>query len=52
MMKFVNIARSDGMLSGESEPSCSFTITVSTLMHHGQDDMGWVTDATIQTAQL
>ncbi|CAD6334151.1 unnamed protein product [Miscanthus lutarioriparius] len=52
MMKFINIARSDGMLSGESEHGCRFTITVSTLMHHGQDDMGWVTDTTIQAAQL
>ena len=45
-LKFVNIARSNGMLSGESEPGSSFTITISTL-HHGYNNMWWVTDTTI-----
>ncbi|CAO2194800.1 unnamed protein product [Urochloa humidicola] len=30
-MKFINISRSDGMLSGVSEPGSDFTITVSTV---------------------
>ncbi|CAO2197504.1 unnamed protein product [Urochloa humidicola] len=53
-MKFINISRSDGMLSGASEPGSDFTITISTLMHRSYDDMGWEKDAnaTIGAAQL
>jgi hypothetical protein len=39
------------MLSSESEPGSSFTITISTL-HGDYDDMQWVTDTTIQVADL
>lgn len=42
-LKFVNIAR--------SEPGSSFTITISTL-HESYNDMRWVTDTTIQAANL
>jgi len=44
-LKFVNIARSDGM------PGSSFTITIS-MLHGDYDDMRWVTDTTIQAANL
>jgi hypothetical protein len=50
-LKFVNIGHSDGMLSSESEPGSSFTITISTL-HGDYDDMQRVTDTTIQAANL
>ncbi|KAJ1295724.1 hypothetical protein BS78_01G245000 [Paspalum vaginatum] len=51
-MKFINIARSDGMLSDESEPGSGFTITISTLLHRGYDDVWWRKDVAIEADQL
>ncbi|CAL4947299.1 unnamed protein product [Urochloa decumbens] len=44
----------DGMLSGVSEPGSDFTITISTLMHHSYEHMGWEkdTNGTLGATQL
>ncbi|KAL6620770.1 hypothetical protein ACP70R_035909 [Stipagrostis hirtigluma subsp. patula] len=51
-MKFVNIVRSDGRLSGWSRPNSGFTINVFTLMHKSYDDMEWGDKFTITATQL